>query len=140
MEMEADLLWRDPFSGQVGIWLMDGSAPKSAVAIGSPSLSWVIIINTTGISMATENSDILWQFADTSRYSVWFIERHPTCGNRRFYASFVRRQDLLRGRLGRVTGLPILVTFLMAGTLLLEERGVLAVCSADLVCSCQPLR
>ena len=66
-----DLLWRDAFSGQVGIWLMDGSAPKSAVAIGSPSLSWVII--NTGDFDGDGKSDILWQFADTSRYSVWFM-------------------------------------------------------------------
>ena len=66
-----DLLWRNTYTGQVGIWLMNGSTATAAVVIGSPPLSWVII--NTGDFDGDGKSDILWQFANTNQYGVWFM-------------------------------------------------------------------
>jgi len=66
-----DLLWRNIFTGQVGVWLMNGSTATADVAIGSPPLSWVII--NTGDFDGDGKSDILWQFANTNQYGVWFM-------------------------------------------------------------------
>lgn len=66
-----DFLWRDTTTGQVGIWMMNGSQPKATAAIGTPSLSWVII--NTGDFDGDGKSDILWQLANTSQYGVWLM-------------------------------------------------------------------
>jgi kumamolisin len=66
-----DFLWRDSTTGQLGIWLMDGSKPKATAAISSPSLSWVIV--NTGDFDGNGKSDILWQLANTNQYGVWFM-------------------------------------------------------------------
>ncbi len=66
-----DFLWRNTSSGQVGVWLMNGSTAKATVAIGTAPLSWVII--NTGDFNGDGKSDILWQLANTSQYGVWFM-------------------------------------------------------------------
>ena len=66
-----DLLWRNTATGQVGIWLMNGSGPKAAANLGSPPLSWVII--NTGDFNGDGKSDILWQLVNTTQYGVWFM-------------------------------------------------------------------
>ena len=66
-----DLLWRNTSTGQVGVWLMNGSAPTAQVVFGSPPFSWVII--NTGDFDGDGKSDILWQFANTDQYGVWFM-------------------------------------------------------------------
>ncbi len=66
-----DLLWRNTTSGRVCLWLMNGSAPKAAVLLGAPPLSWGII--NTGDFNGDGKSDILWQLANTGQYGVWFM-------------------------------------------------------------------
>jgi len=66
-----DFLWRNTATGQVGIWLMNGSTATATAIIGSPALSWVII--NTGDFNGDGKSDILWQFANTNQYGVWFM-------------------------------------------------------------------
>jgi Fibronectin type III domain/FG-GAP-like repeat len=66
-----DLLWRNTSSGQVGVWLMNGSRATAVANLGSPPLSWVII--NTGDFDGSGRSDILWQLANTNQYGVWFM-------------------------------------------------------------------
>jgi FG-GAP-like repeat len=77
-----DLLWRNTSTGQVGIWLMNGSAPKAIAVIGSPPLSWEII--NTGDFDGDGKSDILWQFANTNQYGVWFMNGTQIAGIQNF--------------------------------------------------------
>jgi hypothetical protein len=69
---QQDLLWRNKFTGQVGIWLMNGDTAKSIATIGSPPLSWVII--NTGDFYGDGKSDLLWQLANTNQYGVWRMD------------------------------------------------------------------
>ena len=66
-----DLLWRNTSTGQVGVWLMNGSTATSAANIGSPALSWTII--NTGDFNGDGKSDILWQLGSTGQYGVWLM-------------------------------------------------------------------
>ena len=66
-----DLLWRNTSTGQVGVWLMNGSTATSAANIGSPALSWRII--NTGDFNGDGKSDILWQLGSTGQYGVWLM-------------------------------------------------------------------
>jgi kumamolisin len=77
-----DLLWRNTSTGQVAIWLMNGSTAKASTVIGSPPLSWVII--NTGDFNGDGKSDILWQFANTSQYGVWFMNGTQIAGIQTF--------------------------------------------------------
>jgi hypothetical protein len=77
-----DLLWRNITTGQVGLWLMNGPAPKAAAVIGAPPVSWVII--NTGDFDGSGKSDILWQLAKTSQYGVWFMKGTQIAGIQNF--------------------------------------------------------
>jgi hypothetical protein len=66
-----DFLWRNTSTGQVGVWLMNGSAATAAANIGSPALTWSII--NTGDFDGDRKSDILWQLGTTNQYGVWFM-------------------------------------------------------------------
>jgi FG-GAP-like repeat len=66
-----DFLWRNTSTGQVGLWLMNGSTATAQVIIGSPPLSWVIV--NTGDFDGSGRSDILWQLTNTNQYGVWFM-------------------------------------------------------------------
>jgi hypothetical protein len=63
-----DLLWRHTSTGQVGVWLMNGSAATAAATIGSPALTWSIA--NTGDFDGDRKSDILWQLGTTTQYGV----------------------------------------------------------------------
>jgi kumamolisin len=77
-----DLLWRDTSTGQVGVWLMNGSTATAAVVIGSPALNWNII--NTGDFDGNGKSDILWQLAGTNQFGVWFIDGTQVAGIQSF--------------------------------------------------------
>jgi hypothetical protein len=66
-----DLLWRNTATGEVSVWLMNGSTATAQVRIGSLPLSWMII--NTGDFNCDGKSDILWQLSNTSQYLVWFM-------------------------------------------------------------------
>ncbi len=73
-----DLLWRNTSTGQVGVWLMNGSMATAAANIGSPALSWTII--NTGDFNGDRKSDILWQLGTTGQYGVWFMNGTQVAG------------------------------------------------------------
>ena len=66
-----DFLWRNTSTGQVGVWLMNGSTPTAQVNIGSVSMVWTII--NTGDFNGDGRSDILWQLANSAQYGVWLM-------------------------------------------------------------------
>ncbi len=77
-----DFLWRNTSTGQVGIWLMNGSAVKAIGTLGAQPSSWVII--NTGDFTGGGKSAILWQLANTSQYGVWFMNGTQIAGIRNF--------------------------------------------------------
>jgi hypothetical protein len=77
-----DLLWRNTSTGQVGIWLMNGSGAKAAAVLSAPPFAWVII--NTGDFNGDGKSDILWQLAGTSQYGVWFMNGTQVAGIQNF--------------------------------------------------------
>jgi kumamolisin len=77
-----DFLWRNALTGQVGVWLMNGSVPKATTVIGSAALSWVII--NTGDFDGRGKSDILWQSGNSSQYGVWFMNGIGVAGAQGF--------------------------------------------------------
>ena len=65
----SDILWRDT-SGDVAIWLMNGTQVSSAAGLGQVATTWTII--GTGDYNGNRYSDILWQ--DTSGdIEIWFM-------------------------------------------------------------------
>jgi hypothetical protein len=77
-----DFLWRNMSTGQIAVWLMNGSAAKATAVIGTTSLSWVII--NTGDFNGDGMSDILWQLNNTSQYGVWFMNGTQVVGTQSF--------------------------------------------------------
>jgi hypothetical protein len=77
-----DLLWRNTSTGQVGVWLMNGSTAKTKAAIGSPALTWKIV--NTGDFDGNGKSDILWQLANTNEYGVWYMNGTQVAGTQIF--------------------------------------------------------
>ena len=61
---------------------MNGSTATGSAIIGSPPLSWVII-NTRDFD-GNGKSDILWQFANTDQYGVWFMNGTQVAGIQNF--------------------------------------------------------
>jgi hypothetical protein len=61
---------------------MEGSGPKAVANLGSPPLSWVII--NIGDFDGGGKSDILWQFANTNQYGVWFMNGTRITGIQNF--------------------------------------------------------
>ena len=114
---------------------MNGSTAKAQVVIGSPPLSWVII--NTGDFDGDGKSDILWQFANTNQYGVWFMNGTQVTGIQSFtlpsYAGQICCVADFDG-----DGLADLVTLqpFSRSHLLLEKHRVIAVRSANLVRRC----
>ncbi len=128
-----DFLWRDTTTGQVCIWLMNGSAPKAALIIGSPPLAWAII--NTGDFDGSGKSDILWQLGNTNQYGVWFMNGTQIAGVQNFtLPSYAGQLCCVADFNG--DGLADLVTFNRAAGshLLLEKYRLIAVRRANLIC------
>src|SRR3984893_16644829 len=70
-DRKQDILWRNSSTGQLGVWLMNGSAVKISAVIGTAPSSWRVI--NTGDFDGDGKSDILWQLANTNQFGVWFM-------------------------------------------------------------------
>ena len=62
---KADILWRDT-AGDVGIWLMNGTAILQSAVVGNVSTSWVI----AGADMY---GDIFWRNSTTGEVGMWVM-------------------------------------------------------------------
>jgi hypothetical protein len=69
-----DVLWRDS-SGNVGIWLMNGTSIMSSGVVGRMPLSWTIA--QTGDYSGTGKSDILWTDG-SGDVQIWFMNGTTT--------------------------------------------------------------
>jgi hypothetical protein len=65
-----DLLWRDT-SGNVGVWLMNGTAIQSTGVIANAPSSWTIA--NTGDYNGDGKSDIMWM-DNLGNVGVWLID------------------------------------------------------------------
>jgi predicted nucleotidyltransferase len=72
-DIKSDILWRDTASGDVGLWLMNGTNALSKTVVGNvpTNLTWSIAgrsdINGDG------KSDILWREAATGNVALWLM-------------------------------------------------------------------
>jgi len=67
-----DILWRNSATGEITVWLMDGTRSLSAVSIGVVAdPNWRIV--GTGDFNGDGNSDILWRHSVTGEISVWLM-------------------------------------------------------------------
>jgi hypothetical protein len=78
---QSDLLWRNKYTGEIGVWIMNGNSVNEAVVVGSVSIAWQII----GVADLNGNgrSDIVW-YGGNGNYGVWFMiysaDRLPSLG------------------------------------------------------------
>ena len=66
---KADLLWRNPATGQTIVWLMDGDTKLAEGSIGTVPTAWEIA--GTGDFNGDGKSDILWRHSVTGNAIVW---------------------------------------------------------------------
>jgi Fibronectin type III domain len=71
-----DLVWRNTATGQVGLWIMNGTKIAQSPIIGSASLDWQII----GTGNFTGNPGILWVNSNTGQLGVWSVNGDATPG------------------------------------------------------------
>jgi Fibronectin type III domain len=71
-----DLVWRNTATGQVGLWIMNGTKIAQSPIIGSASLDWQII----GTGNFTGNPGILWVNSNTGQLGVWSVNGAATPG------------------------------------------------------------
>ena len=67
----SDILWRNGTSGQVVIWLLNGSSVIGGGSPGSVAGNWVIA--GTGDFDGDGNSDILWRDNNTGQVVIWLM-------------------------------------------------------------------
>lgn len=68
---KADILWRNSTTGQVYIWLMNGTTLTSSGSLGSVSSDWSIA--GVGDFDGNGTSDMLWRNSTTGQVYIWFI-------------------------------------------------------------------
>ena len=70
---KADILWQNTTSGEVYLWLMDGTTilSQAEVAVVSPSTDWVI--KGVGDFNGDGKADILWQNSSTGEVYIWLM-------------------------------------------------------------------
>jgi hypothetical protein len=70
---KADILWRNTTSGEIYIWLMNGSsiASQGSPATVSPSSGWVI--QGTGDFDGNGASDVVWRNSGSGEVYIWFM-------------------------------------------------------------------
>lgn len=69
----ADILWYDALTGNVHVWLMNGTTllPGSAVAGGAPPGVWTVL--SSGDFDGDGRIDLLWRNTATGDLNVWFL-------------------------------------------------------------------
>jgi hypothetical protein len=66
---KADILWRNISTGEVYIWLMNGTAIASSGSPGSATLDWAI--QGVGDFNGDGKADVLWQNSKTGQVYIW---------------------------------------------------------------------
>src|SRR5205807_896627 len=69
-----DILWHNAGTGQISVWLMNGTQFRSAASFGgksAASLPWHPV--ATGDFNGDGKPDILWHNAGTGQISVWLM-------------------------------------------------------------------
>ncbi|MDH3594830.1 MAG: VCBS repeat-containing protein, partial [Rhodospirillales bacterium] len=69
---KADLLWRNPATGQTIVWLMDGDAKLAEGSIGTVPSKWEIA--GTGDFNGDGKADVLWRNSTTGTAIVWQMD------------------------------------------------------------------
>jgi BarA-like signal transduction histidine kinase len=68
---QSDLLWQNSVTGECAIWLMNGTAFRSSVSLGT--LQPGVQIRGTGDFNGDGKLDILWQNTLTGKYGLWVM-------------------------------------------------------------------
>ena len=68
---KADILWRHNTTGEVSIWLMDGTSRVSGGSPGTVTLGWQI--KNTGDFDGDGKADILWRNDTTGEVYIWLM-------------------------------------------------------------------
>src|ERR1700734_3679739 len=76
----ADILWRNTTTGQVLIWLMNGSAITNtgSVGVGYVTSDWAIV--GVGDFNGDGKADILWQNPPTGQLYIYFMNGTTIAG------------------------------------------------------------
>jgi Cysteine-rich secretory protein family/FG-GAP-like repeat len=75
---KADIVWRNINTGQVYIWLMNGTAIASSGSPGSATLDWAI--QGVGDFNGDGKADILWQNSKTGQVYIWEMDGTTIAG------------------------------------------------------------
>jgi hypothetical protein len=68
---KADILWRNSSSGEVYLWLMDGTTIQSQGSLGSVTSDWVI--QGMGDFNDDGNADIVWRNTTSGEVYLWLM-------------------------------------------------------------------
>ena len=79
----SDLLWRNTRTGEVSIWIMNGTNISQHPGIATPTLDWKIL--GVGDFDGQGRSDILWSNTRTGELSIWFMNGVVLAGIQSFY-------------------------------------------------------
>jgi Matrixin len=71
-----DLLWRNSSTGQVAVWVMNGTNIVQNSIIGAASLDWQIL--GMGDFFGTDETGILWSNSRTGQLSIWVMNGTAT--------------------------------------------------------------
>jgi hypothetical protein len=69
---KGDIIWRNNSTGQVAVWLMDGSTFLSSGVVGGVPLAWEIA--GVGDVDGDGKSDIVWRNTSTGATAVWLMD------------------------------------------------------------------
>ena len=75
---KSDILWRNTFSGQAEIWLMNGTSMIGGGSPGSAANPWTIV--ETGDFNGDSKSDILWYNFSTGQVVIWLLNGATVIG------------------------------------------------------------
>ena len=75
-----DILWRNESTGEIKIWLMNGTVLSNSVSLRTvPDPNWKIV--ATGDFNGDNKVDLLWRNAATGQNAVWFLNGTTLTGN-----------------------------------------------------------
>jgi Cysteine-rich secretory protein family/FG-GAP-like repeat len=67
----ADILWRNSWSGEVYVWLMSGNSIKISASLGTVTADWSV--QGVGDFNGDGKADILWQNSTTGEVYIWVM-------------------------------------------------------------------